>query len=565
MEGYKSFSISLAGAEHTKVGKVCQDAALHETSDLYEIAIVADGHGSEDYFRSHIGSRVATEVALEVIRQFASKISQFSDEELETFKTDPEQQGSLMGDAKKQIVELWRERIKQDHDENPFTEAEIDNVSLKYKLRYSNEKKIDWAYGTTLIAIAVTPKCWFALHIGDGNSIEEYCGDGKFAESVPADPACKGESTASLCQADALDHFRHYLSFEIPQMVFAHTDGIDDSFMADDVRNDVYLNMSASFVEQFDAAVERIKKILLNEAEHRKKDDTSMAGIVRLDGLTERAKKLYNMHLIAKRAIDYKIACSRRDELVPNCANLQNDIKKFEDRLLKLKIEQENLRAKEKEYKELLARLQSVNSEIQRVNSEIQRNERLAETNRKVLEVRSEELARCERTIKALENEVEADKAAAAKALEQSQKQVHDVPAAQEGGAEVTVAKSSEQSADSDESASAEAATGKPTDASGTDEAASAEATTPKPAEAEEHSESDQQSEAVAGDTADGETVESKVKSGEPSDDDQSSQDAPAVDEGNDSSQAPATESDTQGQGKKGFGNFLKGLLNNTP
>lgn len=559
MEGYKSFSISLAGAEHTKVGKVCQDAALHETSDLYEIAIVADGHGSEDYFRSHIGSRVATEVALEVIRQAASQISQFSDEELEAFKTDPEQQESLMGEAKKQIVELWRERIRQEHDENPFTEAEMDNISLKYKLRYSNEKKIDWAYGTTLIAIAVTPKCWFALHIGDGNSIEEYFGDGKFAESVPADPACKGEATASLCQVDALDHFRHYLSFEIPQMVFAHTDGIDDAFLVDDVRNDIYLNMSASFAMEFDKAVERIEKILLNEAEHRKKDDTSMAGIVRLDGLTERAKKLYEMHLIAKRAIDYQKACSRRDELVPNCANLQNDITRFEKRKAELEDEQKKLRAKEKEYKALLARLQSVDSEIRR-------NERLIENNSKALKSQKEELTRCEQTIKALEDAVKADEAAAAKAQEQSQ-QATDVPAPQNGGAEATVTdKPSEQPNDPNESASAEASTVKPADAPDTNEAASAEATTAKPAEAEDHSESDQQSEATTGDTADGETAESKAESGEPSDDDQSSQDAPAVDEDNGSDQAPAAEPDTQEQGKKGkFGNFLKGMFNNKP
>ena len=68
MKNYKSYSCTICGAEHTKINKVCQDASLHYSDDSFEIAIVADGHGSEDYFRSHIGAQVATEVALEVLK-----------------------------------------------------------------------------------------------------------------------------------------------------------------------------------------------------------------------------------------------------------------------------------------------------------------------------------------------------------------------------------------------------------------------------------------------------------------------------------------------------------------
>ena len=69
---------------------------MHYTDDSYEIAIVADGHGSEDYFRSHIGSQVATEVAFEVLKQVAIDISTLSGDGLDSFKNDYEQQKSLM-------------------------------------------------------------------------------------------------------------------------------------------------------------------------------------------------------------------------------------------------------------------------------------------------------------------------------------------------------------------------------------------------------------------------------------------------------------------------------------
>lgn len=382
MEGYKSFAITICGAEHTKVNKICQDASMHYADDSFEIAIVADGHGSEDYFRSHIGSQVATEVAFEVLKQVAIDISTLSGDELDSFKNDYEQQKALMEDAKKKIVELWREKVKNNRDDNPFTEEEMEKASEKYVLRYTNQGIFEWAYGTTIIAAVVTPNCWFALQLGDGNCIEYY-NDNGFVESMPKDPCCEGEASSSLCQTDALQHFRHYLSFEYPQFVFVHTDGIDDSLLDDSTRNEVYLTIGASFVKGYDAAVENIEKnVLAYIAENWKRDDTTMAGIVCLDGLEEQAQVIYKRRLDVKKASEYKQACKRKDELYKICGSLQTTI--------------ESVKAKQRELEEEYKKITSRGKDLLAI---AQKNNELIKQNLQILEFRQKELEKCNQII----------------------------------------------------------------------------------------------------------------------------------------------------------------------
>lgn len=409
MEGYRSFAVTICGAEHTKANKICQDASLHYTDDLFEIAIVADGHGSEDYFRSHIGSKIATEVALEVLKQVAIEISTLSGDCLDSFKNDYDRQKFLMDDAKRKIVELWRENVKHNHDNNPFTDEEMDKASEKYIRRYANQGIFEWAYGTTLLATVVTPNCWFALQLGDGNCIEYYTDNG-FVESMPKDPYCEGEASSSLCQADALQHFRHYLSLEFPRLVFVHTDGIDDSLLDDSTRNEVYLTIGASFVKGYDAAMENIEKnVLTYIAENWKRDDTSMAGVVCLDGLEEQAQVIYKKRVIAKRTSEYKQACKRRDELEKICRSLQTTIES-------IKTTQRELEA---EYK----RVSSRGKELLAI---AQKNNELIAQNIQVLEYRQKELDKCNQIIANYAEETKTDEESHTFSQEQSQEQEKD-------------------------------------------------------------------------------------------------------------------------------------------
>lgn len=376
MENYKSFSVTIRGEEHVKVNKVCQDASVHYSDDLVEIAIVADGHGSDDYFRSHVGSKIAVEVAFDVLMPLAHQLAGFNEEELENFRNDYTQQNALMVEVKGKIADLWRERIRIHHDENEFTEEDLESLSMRYVHRYLNERIFNWAYGTTLIATVVTKACWFAVQLGDGNCVEYYPQRG-FVESMPKDPRCEGEVTTSLCQADALDSFRHILNFDIPQMVFVHTDGIDDTILPDEVRYDTYRAIGGSFIKDFECGVENIEKnILTHIAKNWKKDDTSLAGIVRMEGLTEEAQIIYRERIVKKKQYMYRQALSAEPKLEGKCRALEDTIRQYQDKQ----------NAMETEYKALAERAKKLQEAGKKNKEAIQQYSLILEKTRKELE-----------------------------------------------------------------------------------------------------------------------------------------------------------------------------------
>ena len=70
-----SYSFSCQGESHKADNKPCQDASFSAVyDDGLAIAIVCDGHGGERYFRSDVGSRMATEVISESIKTFVEKV-----------------------------------------------------------------------------------------------------------------------------------------------------------------------------------------------------------------------------------------------------------------------------------------------------------------------------------------------------------------------------------------------------------------------------------------------------------------------------------------------------------
>lgn len=389
MEGYKSFAITITGAEHTKIDKVCQDASLSCTYKNAEIAIVADGHGSDSYFRSHVGSEIAINVALEVFKRAVDSMSEWDEEKINQKKHDREWQNTFMNRMKDGIACYWSKTVEEDFKSNPFAESELQCAEKKYQNRYTMQGRFNWAYGTTLLGAVVMPNMWFAVQIGDGNIVENY-GEGKFVESMPEDPVNgKSEASASLCQSDALAVFRHYINFEkIPQMVILHTDGIDDSLLDDETRNDVYLAIGSSFVKSYDDAVNNISNnIVKHIAENWKRDDTSVAGIVRLEGLTKEAKSLYDIREVSRKRTQYRMALKKKAELEDICrslnANLNSLIAKKDDL--------------QKEYNALSAKMEAIRNSVIK-------NKEVFDNNKKALDLRKEELAKCQQLIDSFKN-----------------------------------------------------------------------------------------------------------------------------------------------------------------
>ena len=182
---YRSFHFTSIGASHIKKGTVCQDYSMSIEAENYTLAVVSDGHGGEDYFRSDRGSRFAAEAFCRCVENaFASSAEEPQENSTETFlknkaknfadalnacKTD-KQIGEQMRWFIRSVVTNWNILVDEDIAANPFTEEEMQAVSDKAKARYTKGEKVQSAYGATLIGVVVTKDFWFGIHIGDGMS-----------------------------------------------------------------------------------------------------------------------------------------------------------------------------------------------------------------------------------------------------------------------------------------------------------------------------------------------------------------------------------------------------------
>lgn len=83
MDQVFTFHETVRGHLHVMNEFPCEDSSSSFSAEngRYHIAIVADGHGSKSCFRSDYGSKVATEVTLECLQQFAE--ATLASEELE--------------------------------------------------------------------------------------------------------------------------------------------------------------------------------------------------------------------------------------------------------------------------------------------------------------------------------------------------------------------------------------------------------------------------------------------------------------------------------------------------
>ena len=204
--------------------------------------------------------------------------------------------------------------MAEDYKAHPFTPEELAGAGEKYRKRYEeaarneNGEGLHKAYGSTLIACAVTPKCWFGIHIGDGRLTALYP-DGSYDQPVPWDPKCFLNQTTSICDDDAAERARVYFSFHHekppPAAVFLCSDGVDDNYPVDD--NDkhlfkLYRTIALTFNEDgFDSTVGQLKDLATSFATKGKGDDTSIAGIIDMEAV-KRAVPIWKAQIAAEEA-----------------------------------------------------------------------------------------------------------------------------------------------------------------------------------------------------------------------------------------------------------------------
>jgi serine/threonine protein phosphatase PrpC len=285
---YKSFSITETGISHTKHGKGCEDFSLHypagntpggdESAVPVTLAVVADGHGDDNCFRSAKGAEFAAAAAQEAVIEF---VKQAPSEDVEKY----------IHNLVKHIIVDWHGKVKQDYTNNPVTDEEMANVREKYRKRYAAGKDLYHAYGTTLIAAAITKDYWFGLHIGDGRFTALYP-DGTFAQPVPWDDRCYLNVTTSICDDDALEGARTCYapaSEKLPAAVFLCSDGIDDNYPVEENEKHLYRlyrTIALAFADEgFDSTCGQLKDLANSFATNGKGDDTSIAGIIDLEAV----------------------------------------------------------------------------------------------------------------------------------------------------------------------------------------------------------------------------------------------------------------------------------------
>jgi serine/threonine protein phosphatase PrpC len=289
MNAYHSFSCCALGASHKKNDLVCQDASLDNekaNDKKMSIAVVADGHGSPQYFRSDIGSQKAAEAALRGIRGFIAQ----NPAEPKSF-ADGNGEKLLEGLARN-IIATWFSEVEEDEKNHPLKDDErLSLIGDRHKDRYLNDSDHQYfhhAYGTTLIAVAVTEDYWFGLHIGDGKCVVLF-DDGNWEQPIPWDDKCFLNSTTSICDDDAISEFRFWCGptskdERKPVALFVGSDGVDDTYPVYNNEKHLrrlYRSVVLSFAKDgFENTLPQIDELVQKLAEHGSQDDVSIAGII---------------------------------------------------------------------------------------------------------------------------------------------------------------------------------------------------------------------------------------------------------------------------------------------
>lgn len=233
MKQVYTFHETVRGHLHILKEIPCEDYSGSYSSEngSYHIAIIADGHGAKECFRSSFGSKAVTEIAMGCLKEFA-ELTLVSAETEEKFYLDifssPKYRQMTIRLLTDTIIARWHDRVYDDYETNPPSEEEMNGNAEKY----ADSSKIPHIYGTTLIAALLLPKCLIVLHQGDGRC-EVFYDDGTVDQPVPWDDRCEDTTTTSMCDLDVSTSIRNCVINLIERNVVAcylGSDGVEDAY-----------------------------------------------------------------------------------------------------------------------------------------------------------------------------------------------------------------------------------------------------------------------------------------------------------------------------------------------
>ena len=295
----ESYSFSCQGESHKTDNKPCQDASFSAVyDDGLAIAIVCDGHGGERYFRSDVGSCMATEVICESVKTFVENVDKtmfigqpFIAQEAITSEEIIKKQTPIDKAFRQlfsSIIYQWNQKIAEHAANTEISEWEQEHVPQKFLDELKTSETFEKLYGCTLMVYVQTPDYWFAFHLGDGKCVSFHQEGDLWQMPIPWDERCFLNKTTSLCDSNAINEFRYCYEGDgiYPMAVFLGSDGMDDSFGEDPNLVNFYIQVVKMLVtEGREATVKSIESDLPQLSKIGSKDDMSVAFIYNIDEL----------------------------------------------------------------------------------------------------------------------------------------------------------------------------------------------------------------------------------------------------------------------------------------
>ena len=289
-----SVCVSKTGASHLQTGRPLQDSARVFTGVGYSIFAVADGHGSEPHFRSQIGSQIAVEVAQTEWQRFWASYLQTQNARYGNLNLE-----ETIANIEKNIICSWKHRVRNHIKNNPLSDEEFllaERLNIPWDIlpkpddsvasitnasaNAFNDFPYETFYGTTLLTgICIGKKLFIVLQIGDGEVLLRHSGREEILTPVPVDPEQGFGFTKSLCSATAQEDFRYAYGNEPLDFICACTDGVQDSYAPEDLKQfikDIFENVRNFGQEATQKELEEVFPII---SERGSRDDVSLAAL----------------------------------------------------------------------------------------------------------------------------------------------------------------------------------------------------------------------------------------------------------------------------------------------
>ena len=287
MVDFTVFSESVMGWKHEKNNGVNEDACGVFDGRDFKIIAVADGHGACECFRSHIGSRMAVESALEILMSFKKSVDEFH---LLVNLHKYDQRDELVRFLIHDLIELWNARVLEHVGQFPISSEEY-NLAPSLSMVYQRGKYLTNIYGSTLLCAILSEDFLLVLQQGDGCCVvlDE---DGHILHPMPLDDICVRNMTTSLCDRDASKRMR-YVYYDLSRVkfggIFLASDGVENSF-GDEVFLDAFFAELCRELSGLDVSVvsSYVRGLLGEISERGSRDDVSLAGIFSRDFLCDK-------------------------------------------------------------------------------------------------------------------------------------------------------------------------------------------------------------------------------------------------------------------------------------